>query len=208
MERTRPIYKGLVSSCVLALAVLTLPGEAEAQPEILRPSDRPHFFAGGIGPNFYAFHRSCAGRFASRYVCRRTSFKVGLDYGYHFSGEFEGPAIGVSIEQTFDDALYTFNPAFKFWYDIEIADMAIYVTPWAKAGYMLGSDFLDPDPFVSNVVHGFNIGFGAEGRVVLHNRGLLFLRPIHVDTFLGDFPGDTVFVFNWSVLLGGGVVWD
>lgn len=207
MERTRRFYANLLSSLAAILALAVAP-DAAAAPDILQPSDRPHFFAGGIGPNFYAFNRGCGGRFGNRYVCGRTSFKVGLDYGYHFSGKFEGPAIGASIEQTFDDQLYTFNPAFKFWWDIEIADMAIYITPWAKAGYMLGSDFINRDRFVDDTVHGFNIGAGVEGRVILNNRALLFLRPIHLDTFLGDFPGDEIFVLNWSVLIGGGVVWD
>lgn len=208
MKRTRRLYVRILLSLAMTLACASASRDAAAAPAILEPSDRPHFFAGGIGPNFYAFNRGCGGRFRNRYVCGRTTFKVGLDYGYHFSGKFEGPAIGVSVEQTFDDALYTFNPAFKFWWDIEIADMAIYITPWAKAGYMLGSDFLDDDIFVDDTVHGFNIGAGVEGRVVLNNRGLLFLRPIHIDTFLGDFPGDEIFVLNWTVLLGGGVVWD
>jgi hypothetical protein len=176
---------------------------AQGRPAILRPSDRPHFFAAGIGPVFYAINDRC-GPFR-RYSCRRTQFKVGMDYGYHFSGRFEGPAIGASIEQTFDDEFYFFNPAFKFWWDIEIADMAVYIAPFAKAGYALGSAYFD------QFIHGFNIGAGVEGRVVLHNRGLVFLRPFQFDTYLGDFDvfdDDVDFIINIGFLLGGGVVWD
>jgi hypothetical protein len=197
--------RSTLAAAAAFLVLLSLSGAAEAQ-DILAPSDRPHFFAGGVGPTFYAFHRPCR-QFRSRYLCRRTAFKAGLDYGYHFSGEFEGPAIGVSIEQTFDDSLYTFNPAFKLWWDIEIADKAIYVTPFAKIGYLLGSDWFDHS-FGQDFIHGLNLGFGVEGRTVLHNRALLFLRLIHVDTFLGDFPDDDIFLANWTILIGGGVVWD
>jgi hypothetical protein len=195
-----------LAAAAAILVLLSLSADAHAQ-SILAPSDRPHFFAGGIGPTFYAFTRACGGN-RSRYLCRRASFKAGLDYGYHFSGRFEGPAIGVSIEQTFDDNLYTFNPAFKFWWDIEIADKAIYVTPFAKVGYLLGSDWIGGYGFDTDFIHGLNLGAGVEGRTVLHNRALLFLRLIHVDTFLGDFPGDDIFIANWTILIGGGVVWD
>lgn len=180
--------------------------EAQGKPAILRPSDRPWFFAAGIGPAFYAFYDRCRGFRGRGYLCNHTQFKLGLDIGYHFSGKFEGPAIGASIEQTIDNEFYFFNPAFKFWWDIEIADMAIYVTPFAKVGYAMGSVYFD------NFIHGFNIGAGVEGRVILHNRGLLFLRPIQIDTYLGDFEEfnnrDIDFVVTWTILLGGGVVWD
>jgi hypothetical protein len=86
--------------------------------------------------------------------------------------------------------------------------MAIYVTPWAKAGYLLGSDFIANDRNTQDFVHGFNIGAGVEARAVLNNRGLVFLRPVHLDTYLGDFPGGEVFVLNYTALIGGGVVWD
>jgi hypothetical protein len=192
----------------LGVSSLFLGTEAGAQgrPQILRPSDRPWFFAGGIGPSFYAFYEPCRGFRGRGFLCRRTQFKVGLDLGYHFSGRFEGPAIGLSIEQTFDSDFYFFNPAFKFWWDIEIADMAIYITPFAKAGYAMGSAYFD------DLIHGFNIAGGVEGRVILHNRGLLFLRPIQIDTYLGDFEDfdndDVDFVVTWTILVGGGVVWD
>jgi hypothetical protein len=215
-----PIRKGfaffskLWVALVMGALVLASTSEAHAQgkPAILRPSDRPWFFAAGIGPTFYAFNRGC-GRYGFYYrggrgYCSRTHFKLGLDIGYHFSKKFEGPAIGASIEQEFDDGFYFFNPAFKFWWDIEIADMAIYITPQAKVGYAMGSDWFRS----SNFIHGFNIGAGVECRLVLHNRGLVFLRPIQIDTYIGDFgpyAGSGVdFVINWTILLGGGVVWD
>jgi hypothetical protein len=205
-RRRAPLMAALLTA--LMLVCVAEDSWAQRRPAILRPSDRPWFFAAGIGPTFYAFHRGCGryGRFGRRGYCSDVHFKVGLDIGYHFSGDFEGPAIGASIEQEFDNDFYFFNPAFKFWWDIEIADMAIYITPQAKAGYAMGTAWFD------DFIHGFNIGAGVECRLVLHNRGLVFLRPIQIDTYLGDFDDfggddDVDFVINWSILLGGGVVW-
>ncbi len=181
----------------LAIAVVGVAGpasDAEAAPQILRPSTRPMFFTGGVGPVFWGLNHS------SRYSRGLyTRFKTGLDFGYHFSGDGEGPAIGASLEQEFID-FYFFNPAFKFWYDIEIADMAIYVAPLAKAGYALATCT------GCNTGHYFNLGVGVEGRVVLGDRGMVYLRPLQLDSFMGGsrFYG-SAFVLNYSAMIGGGV---
>src|SRR5690606_25572672 len=130
--------------------------------------------------------------------------KLAFDFGYHFSGDGDGAAIGATIEQTFSGNFYTFNPAFKFWYDIEIADLGIYVAPLAKAGYAVhtcdGCGFY----YRGRTEHAFNIGVGVEGRVVFKDRWMVYLRPIQLDSYMGDFYGRT-FVLNYDVLVGGGV---
>ncbi|MBW2452944.1 MAG: hypothetical protein JRI68_00440 [Deltaproteobacteria bacterium] len=181
----------------IALAlVLGMASDAQAAPQILRPSTRPMFFTGGVGPVFWGLNARSS-RWGGRGVYTR--FKTGLDFGWHFSGDGEGPAIGASIEQEFID-FYFFNPAFKFWYDIEIADMAIYVAPLAKAGYALATCSRCPTG------HYANIGIGVEGRVVLGDRGMVYLRPLQLDSFMGTraFYADW-FVLNYSAMLGGGV---
>src|SRR5262245_32005333 len=139
MSRHRRAAGGGIAALVVTLH---LAADAAAQQAMIRPSDRPHFFAAGLGPAFYAFHRGCdpAGPL---FNCRRSQFKLGLDYGYHFSGEFEGPALGLSVEQTFDAELAFFNPAAKAWWDIPLPGMAIFLTPFLKLGYVLGSDYGD-----------------------------------------------------------------
>lgn len=153
------------------------------------------FFTGGVGPVFWGLNASRSRWSRGVY----TRFKTGLDWGYHFSGNGEGPAIGASLEQEFID-FYFFNPAFKFWYDIEIADMAIYVAPLAKAGYAMATCS------GCSTGHYFNLGVGAEGRVVLGDRGMVYFRPIQIDSFFGSrtFYNDW-FVLNYSAMIGGGV---
>jgi hypothetical protein len=165
--------------------------------DLLTPSTRPHFFVGAIGPSFYGINDAeRAPGFRAGVFYRG---KLALDYGYHFSGDGEGAAIGVTIEQSFDSNFYVFNPGFKFWYDIMIADMAIYVAPFFKAGYAFGAC----DGCGTND-HAFNLALGAEGRVVLDDRWMVLFRPIQLDSYFGDFF-DQVFVLNYDILIGGGL---
>ena len=167
-------------------------GSSGSGSDVLRPGTRPMFFAGAIGPTFFGLNRTIR--------TSRTRGKLALDFGYHFSGDFEGPAIGATIEQTFDNHFYVFNPGFKFWWDIQPADdYGIYIAPFAKAGYAItGCGAGCP-------YNAFNIGFGAEGRILFNDRGMALFRPLQIDTYLGDFFRET-FWLNYSVLIGGGVI--
>jgi hypothetical protein len=147
---------------------------------------------GAVGPSFFSLNRP---RGLDRVSSR---VKFAMDFGYHFWKEFEGPAIGATIEQTFDDNFYTFHPGFKFWWDIQVVeDLEISVAPFADVGYMLatGNGFTD---------HAFVFGVGAEGRIVFNDRWVVLFRPIHLQTLFGDFFGET-FILNYSILVGGGV---
>jgi hypothetical protein len=154
------------------------------------------WLVGGFGPDLYDLDFGGTRPPGARGDAFFTRVLLVADFGYHFSGDGEGPAIGGAIEQTFGSSLYTFNPAGKFWWDIQITDMAIYVAPFGKLGYVLGSAG-------GQVAHGFNIGLGAEGRVVLDDRWMLFARPGQFDMILGDFAGDS-FTASLSFLIGGG----
>ncbi len=170
--------------------------------DVIRPGTRPWFFAGAIGPTFFGLNRNRVG-FRGGVEARA---RVALDFGYHLDGEFEGPALGGTVEQTFSDAdtFYVINPAFKFWWDIQVVDeYGIYIAPFGKAGY---AGALCGERRFGCPYHAFNIGFGAEGRLILNDRGLVLLRPIQLDTYLGDFFNET-FWLNYSVLIGGGVIW-
>jgi hypothetical protein len=165
-------------------------------PDILRPSTRPMWGVLGFGPDLFDLDLGGRGAPGARRQGFVTRFSVVADFGWHFDGSGEGPAIGGTVEQTFGSGLYTFSPGGKFWWDIEIADMAIYVAPFGKVGYVLGSGG-------GSFVHGLNLGFGAEGRVVLDDRWMLIARPAAIDLFIGDFGGDNL-VVNASFIIGGG----
>ena len=161
-----------------------------------RPSTHPMWAAGALGPDFFALNKAGKGaKLKTKYTL--TQLHVALDFGYHFSGDGKGPAIGATIEQSFGQDLYTLNPGFKFWWDIPITDKSIYLAPFAKAGYLLGASS-------GNTGHGFNLGFGAEGRLVIKDRWMALLRLPQIDLAMGDFFSESV-VFNVTMLAGGGV---
>jgi len=189
---------GLAAS--LALALLLASSTASAVPDVLRPGTRPMWFSGGLGPTFFGLAHAGGSRWSGHRDWYHNRFKLALDFGYHFSGDFEGPAIGACIEQGFDDYWYLFNPGFKFWWDIMPKDdLGLYIAPFGKAGFALGTVYgHDADAFA------FNLAVGAEGRLILGDRGMVFVRPIQLDTFLGDFYG-TTFIMSYDILVGGGV---
>lgn len=168
-------------------------GGGGGTPEILQPSSRPMYFVGGLGPDFHGLNLG-KDVFRGKNPAR---FALTLDFGYHFDGAGEGPVVGATLEQTFGKGFYTLNPAGKFLWDIMIADMAIYVAPFGKLGYLLGTSS-------GSTAHGLDLGFGVEGRVVLQDRWMLFFRPLQIDIILGDFFGETAHV-NALLVLGGGV---
>jgi hypothetical protein len=177
-------------------------GGSSSSSDVLRPGTRPMFFSGGVGPTFFGLNRGRRNGLG-RLRAGEARAKIALDFGYHFSGDFEGPAIGASIEQSFNDAFYVINPSFKFWWDIQpVDDYGIYIAPFAKAGYAAA---LCGENRYGCPYHAFNIGAGVEGRLILNDRGLVFLRPVQIDTYLGNFFGDT-FWLNFSVVVGGGVI--
>jgi hypothetical protein len=200
MRRT---WLGPIAAAALATLIASdTQAQGRAQ-ELMPPSTNIGFFTGGIGPTFFGLVGGEYVRGTRRLGLRRARFKFAMDLGWHLTGEGEGPALGLGIEQDFDDQFYVFNPSFKFWWDIQVVDdLAIYVTPFAKAGYALGAFCEFCDDGIAG--HAFNLGAGVEGRIVFDDRWMVYFRPVQLDTFLGDFFDET-FLLNYSILVGGGL---
>ncbi len=184
----------VVIALSLALALLLSGGLAEAKkPAVLRPGTHPWFVTGGVGPSFGL--QGCArGRCASHYTI--SQLKIAPEFGYHFSGDFEGPAIGGGFDTSFLNDSVRFEPGFKFWWDIKIIeDLGVYVTPFAKVGYGLNSS--------SRVDHFFHTQGGASGRLMLADRAVVFVQPVTINVLAN---GDGVAI-AYEVLAGGGVTW-
>ncbi|MBI4951608.1 MAG: hypothetical protein HY908_06215 [Myxococcales bacterium] len=204
--RRRLLGPVLVAVAGVAVGVCASPGEAHAVPEILEPSTRPWFFTGGIGPSIvmagdYGLgwgHRGCDWRWGGCWGGADAQFMLQVEIGYHFSGDGAGPALGFGMDMGFGGS-FRIEPGLKFWYDIgPIADMAIYVTPYAQLGY----GYVQPD------YHAFNIQFGASCRIVLGDRGMLFMTPIGIDLDPGGHSrsaGSSSVLATWNIMFGGGV---
>ncbi len=186
-----PLRSALIALS-LALGLLLSVGQVEAKPKILRPGTHPWFVTGGVGPSF-GFMGCARGRCNSRYGVQQLKFAP--EFGYHFSGDFEGPAIGGGFDIAFLNDAIRFEPGFKFWWDIQIIkDLGIYITPFAKVGYGLLSAS-------GYNVHFFHSQAGAAGRLMLADRAVVFVQPVTIDLLAN---GDGV-AAAYEVLAGGGV---
>ncbi len=168
-----------------------------AKGDLFVSSTRPHFFVGALGPTFFGINQADRAPGFRQSVFYRG--KLALDYGYHVSGDTEGFALGVTLEQSFDSHFYIFNPGFKMWWDIHITELPIFIAPTVKLGYALAAC-----DGCGNDDHAFNAGVGVEGRLVLDDRWMLLFRPVHLDTYFGSFFEETVLV-HYDILIGGGL---
>ncbi len=172
------------------------PGGAEDE-GVLRPSSRAAFAAFGLGPSFGLTACGDGGCGSTSNV---TQIKLGQEIGYHVSGRGDGFAIGASIEEAFGDNLLRLQPGVKLWWDIQPSqNLALYIAPTLKLGYAYFS--VDAGPFGSADDHAFNAQVGVEGRIVLEDRGMIFLRPFTLDTFTND---DGV-LLTYDLMFGGAV---
>jgi hypothetical protein len=195
------------SASFLALLLTTWSASAapsdsppDSQPDedsVVRPSTRPFVVSVGLGPSLGIVGCSDSGcDSASRF----NQFKLTQDFGYHFFGEGEGPALGFSIEEAFGDNVLRIQPGLKFWWDIQaVEDVGFYIAPFIKAGYTYFS--VDLGPFGEFSDHAFNPQAGLALHLALADRGQLVLRPVVIDMFIND---DGVGV-TYDIMAGGGV---
>jgi hypothetical protein len=177
---------------------------------VLRPGTHPGFFSGGIGPSWGICYRGNCGPSAVDYA----AFYGTLDFGWHFSGDFHGPAIGANIHGgagsfgPYHDG--RFGAGFKFWWDIQMAhDLGLYFTPFAQAGW---SSFIFPDRRFgcdprfyncnNNWEHFFNVQAGAMFRMILGDRGLVYVQPMTFDNVFNG--GGYGLLYHFEI--GGGVI--
>jgi hypothetical protein len=185
----------LFATAAVASAMVTLPSAtADAAPEVLRPGTRPWWFAGGFGPSIHVAN-SFGGRGRGGFG-GFTQFMLTQEIGGHFSGEFEGPALGAHLSESFGSGVFRFTVGPRFWWDIQVVDdLGLYITPDAQIGYTLYSGF--------GTAHNVNLQFGAAGRLILGDRGMVFARIVAFDFNFGDIP----MILTYNLILGGGVTW-
>jgi len=181
---------------------------ARAIPSVLRAGSRPMFASFHLGPAI-----ELTGDWGSQ-------LKIGQEFGYHFSGRFEGPALGISVEESFtnctaasgvDCVSVELGP--KLWWDFALVPgLGLYLTPMVRLGFthvhisatIFGQDF-------DGAANAFGIQLGLAVRLLLGDRGLVFFRPITMDMAIGG-PDDDLkqvyddhFGMRWDLVFGGGV---
>lgn len=98
--------------------------------------------------------------------------------GYHLNGTAHGPALGGNFDIGFSAGGVALIFGGRFWWDIPVARrMAIFVAPFIQPGLAL---------FIAGAATpAFDLQFGVEGKITLHRRLLLTLRPIAFDIQIG-----------------------
>ncbi len=178
------------AAALVAAALTFLPSATAEAQDVVRPSTRPWWFAGGLGPSiFVTTDRGSRGGF--------TQFMLTQEIGGHFSGDGEGPALGAHLSESFGSGFFRFTVGPRFWYDIQVAsNLGVYVTPDAQLGYT----FFSGRVFSS---HAVNLQAGCAARVVLGDRGMVFMRPVSFDFNFND----NGMVLTYNLIMGGGVTW-
>lgn len=160
--------------------------EAEARPRILRPGSKPGSYEGGIGGDFYLGRGAIGGGGA---------LLIHNSLGFHFNGDSSGPALGGDFDMYISDGFgFAIGP--RFWWDISIADMSIYISPFVRPAFVLN---------ITNAGNAYpiiNIKFGVRAKIILNDIGILFFEPVGVN--INIWPGVGVFA-NYTLLFGGGV---
>ncbi len=163
---------------------------------VVRPSSRATFASFSLGPSFGLTGCGDGGCTSARNF---TQIKLAQEIGYHVSGNGKGFALGGSMEEGFGDNLIRLQPGFKMWWDIQpSSDLGFYIAPTMKLGYA----FFTVDAGIASAdTHTFNAQVGVEGKIVLADRAIVFLRPFTLDTFTNE---DGV-LLTYDVMVGGAV---
>jgi len=128
-----------------------------------------------------------------------TQAKLAQDFGYHFSGEGDGPALGVEVSEAFGQQLFRFQAGAKFWWDIQpSSELGLYLAPTAQVGFA----HLSAGSAAANA---FDAQLGFEVRLVLGDRGMVYVRPLGIDILAGGnaYGNDTETIYD--LMIGGGV---
>jgi hypothetical protein len=174
----------------LAQETIETPEPGPDAPAILGPGTHPMFVEAGLGPSIFMGASGQGGSAKGGF----TQFKLWQEFGYHFSGTAEGPAIGVNVEEAFVETV-RFQPGIKGWWDIPVGDFGLYLTPSAKLGYS--------GTFASGAAaHNFNINVGFRGKLILGDMGSVFFQPVSIDMLAGEGG----FGAWWDFMLGGGLI--
>ncbi len=172
---------------VFLFSAIFSPDASEARPRILRPGTKPWAYMGAIGPMIGVTNY-------------KTSFLFHNTIGFHLFERSSGPALGGDFDFSFASEFFTMTLGPRFWYDIPIARMSLYVSPFARLAYTLAV-------LGNSAAHFFNISFGARFKVILNNSLLLSFQPLAINMYLGGGGPFSGFIFSLgiSLLFGVGV---
>jgi len=150
--------------------------------------------------------------------------KLAQGIGYHFSGGLSGLALGLEVSEAFSSratdaagntaGVTVVQVGPTLWWDVQLSSgLGLYLAPVLKLG--LAYAHAAKIGWESSA-KGLAVHAGAELKLLLGERALLFLRPVGLDLMVGSstlglicseslaVPGTVV--LRYDLLLGGGLV--
>lgn len=178
MRRLAPIIAGLILFFAIAQ-------EANAEiPPLLRRSTRRMWAGGGLGAA--AWVESYGG----------SGLKLVQFFGFHFNKSGHGPAIAVELGENFGGGSVGLQIVPQFQWNIPlVTGLGLYLAPIGGAGVVIAGGSA-----------AFDLQLACEAKLILGDRGMVFLRPLSFDILIGGYGGYTAATTFYNFLLGGGVV--
>lgn len=187
MRRLAPVIAAL-------LVLFALAEEANAGiPPMLRRGTRRMWAGGAFGP---AFWMETGGA---------TQIKLTQTFGFHFKRAAEGPAIAFDISESFGSGVTVLQITPRFVWDIPIVDgLGFYLSPDVGIGFghaFVGTTYGYYGATSSTGYSAFELKFSFKGKLVLGDRGYVYMQPMGVDILIGDST-----TARWDFMFGGGVI--
>jgi hypothetical protein len=182
------------SLLLVGLTLMLTASSALAEvPPLLQQGTRPMWATLGLGG---AFNLRGGGGHA---------FKLIETFGYHFSGNGTGPAIGGDLQEAFGEGgFYNITIGPKFVWDFAIVqNLALFLSPSALLGYSyagVGEVCNFGQCVGGGGSHAFAMQFAFDAKLILGNRWLVFFRPFGLGF---DINGDGTGI-HWDMMFGGG----
>ncbi len=182
MRRLAPIIAGLI-------LFFTIAEEANAAiPPILRRGTRRMWAGGAFGPSFWM--ETGGG----------TQIKLTQTFGFHFKRSAEGPALAFDLSESFGSGVTVLQITPRFVWDIPIIDgLGFYLSPDAGIGFA-HAFYSRGYYYASGGASAFEIKFSFKGKLILGDRGYVYMQPIGVDILIGNST-----TARWDFMFGGGV---
>ncbi len=162
-------------------------------PIIAAPRGRPFFLSLGVGAGIELKDLS-------------SQLKLLAGFGYHFSRASSGPALALDAQVGVKGGFTSIEAGPRFSWDLPLAPAyGLYASPGLTVGFahLTGA-------CVGTICGGSESGItaqlGAEVRLLLSGRGLVFLRPISIDLLALSGGGSWHVRVRYDLLFGGGAV--
>lgn len=204
----------VITALATVVGTYTVSQQAEAKiPRVLRPGTRALYFnlgfGGSVGLGRGYYNGAYNGGYGYGYL---GGFRLTSEFGGHFKGAAEGPALGVLFEQEF----YGYGGfglilAPKFVYDIQIIkNLGFYISPSIAAGYHMYTYFDYGARYGRLYGHTLDVQVAVAAKLMLDDRWLVWVNFPNFDLNFGRYNnfawyGGRAFYGRLLFMIGGGV---